>query len=76
VDGRIVLILLIVLLAAGSVSAYIDPGTGGMIISGLGGAIWPIIAAFFAGVVGLFVKYFSLIKRGLLSLWSRISGRR
>lgn len=42
-----------ILLAKNS-SAYIDPGTGGMII----GSIWPVIVAFFAAIGGFFVKVF------------------
>ena len=59
-----------------SCSAYIDPGTGGMIVGGLGGAIWPIIAAFFAGIVGLLVKFFSPIKRGVCGLLNRVRGKK
>jgi hypothetical protein len=61
---------------ATSCSAYIDPGTGGMIVGGLGGAVWPIIAAFFAGIAGILVKFFSPIKRGLSGLLNRITGKK
>jgi hypothetical protein len=34
--------------------AYLDPGTGGMIL----GSIWPIILSIVAVIVGFFIKYF------------------
>jgi hypothetical protein len=55
-------------------SAYIDPGTGGMIVGGIGGAVWPIIVAFFAGLAALMVKFFSPIKRGFQLAWQKVRG--
>jgi fucose permease len=51
-----------ILALAGYACAYIDPGTGGMIVGGVGGAIWPMIVAFFAGVVGFILRFFRPIK--------------
>lgn len=48
--------------------AYIDPGTGGMII---GGSIWPLLVALFAAIGGFFVKFFRPIKRGVSRLWRK-----
>lgn len=49
-------------------SAYIDPGTGGMVL----GSIWPFIVAVFAAIGGFFVKFFyKPIKRGFVSLWTK-----
>ncbi|MFW9882253.1 MAG: hypothetical protein ACFFG0_55025 [Candidatus Thorarchaeota archaeon] len=68
---RIYLILiLIMLIQLNNTFAYIDPGTGGMII---GNSIWPFIIAIFAVIGGFFLKYFfKPIKRGVLVIWKRI----
>tara|TARA_Y100000310_G_C20390729_1_gene672616 strand:+ start:168 stop:401 length:234 start_codon:yes stop_codon:yes gene_type:complete len=34
--------------------AYLDPGTG----SAIGGALWPLIIAFFSAIFAFIVKYF------------------
>lgn len=34
--------------------AYLDPGTGGVILSSL----WPLVVAFFTGILGFLVKHF------------------
>ena len=68
---RVVIPLFAVVLLAGTVSAYIDPGTGGMIVSGVGGAIWPLIVAFFAAAVGFVYKFFGSIKAGFKSMLGR-----
>jgi|TARA_B100001971_G_C18191762_1_gene539071 uncharacterized membrane protein len=36
------------------VLAYLDPGTG----SAIGGALWPLIIAFFSAIFAFIVKYF------------------
>ena len=41
-------------LLANRANAYLDPGTGGVII----GSIWPLILAFFTAVGAFFVKWF------------------
>ncbi len=52
---------------------YIDPGTGGMIISG---GIWPIIVAVFLFITGFFSRYLiKPIKKGVLSLWQKIKAK-
>ena len=58
-----------ILLGAKLCFGYIDPGTTGMII---GGSIWPFILGIFVAIGGFFVKYFKLIKRGLMRLWQKI----
>ena len=55
------------------VSAYIDPGTAGMIV---GGSIWPIIVAAAAAIAGFIWKFFNPIKQGVIGLWGRIRGRK
>lgn len=48
--------------------AYLDPGTGGVILS----SIWPLIVAFFAAAVAFIVKWFwKPIKRSFSKLISR-----
>lgn len=49
--------------------AYIDPGTTGMII---GGSIWPFIIGIFIVIGTFFIKYFKLIRKGLLKLYEKI----
>ncbi|MBD3416569.1 MAG: hypothetical protein GF416_05480 [Candidatus Altiarchaeales archaeon] len=53
----------------GCVSAYIDPGTAGMIV---GGSIWPLLAAIAAGILGFFLKFFTQIKEGVRSVWRKV----
>lgn len=56
-----------------SAFAYIDPGTGGMII----GSLWLVIAGIFAIIFGFIVKYFSQpIKKWTLTLLNKISGKK
>ncbi|MBA3064252.1 hypothetical protein FP803_02330 [Candidatus Woesearchaeota archaeon] len=58
-----------ILLCTTKVSAYVDPGTGGMII----GSIWPFILAILAAIGGFFFKYFfKPIKKTFLKLWKLI----
>jgi len=57
---------LAILLCTTKVSAYVDPGTGGMII----GSVWPFILAILAAIGGFFLRYFfKPIKKTLLKLW-------
>lgn len=64
------LIVLMVLINTKNVFAYIDPGTGGMII---GNSLWPFIIGIFALIGGFFLKYFfKPIKKGALAIWRRI----
>jgi hypothetical protein len=67
--------VLSVVLSASSAAAYIDPGTGGMIVGGAGGALWPILAAAAAAVCGLLLRFFGPIKAGVRGVWQRLSGR-
>ena len=46
--------LITVVLLSSGVLAYIDPGTGGVLIN----TIWPLIVAFFTAVGALIAKYF------------------
>ena len=63
-------LILLGLIETKAALAYIDPGTGGMIISG---GIWPFIAAVFAAIAGFLLKYFfEPIKRGFKSLWAKL----
>ncbi|MFH0859748.1 MAG: hypothetical protein V1921_00950 [Candidatus Altiarchaeota archaeon] len=55
-----------------SASAYIDPGTGGMIVGGL----WPVITGALALAVGLFIKYLlKPTKKSVADLWKKIRGK-
>ena len=56
------------ILCAGISFAYIDPGTGGMII----GSIWPAIAGFFVAIGAFFVGiYRKTIKAAFSNLFSK-----
>jgi hypothetical protein len=68
--AAIVLIALI-----GGASAYIDPGTGGMIVGGMGSMLWALLATLFAAAAGLVVRFFSPIRRGFQALWKKVRGR-
>jgi hypothetical protein len=54
-----------------SVSAYIDPGTGGMII---GGSLWPLIVAGLAAAGGFILGLFKPVRSWLSSLFGRSRG--
>ncbi len=70
---KISCLILLGLIEINAVLAYIDPGTGGMII---GGGVWPFIVAMFAAIAGFSLKYFfKPIKRGVKSVWGRIKGK-
>ncbi|MFH0862764.1 MAG: hypothetical protein V1875_07030 [Candidatus Altiarchaeota archaeon] len=56
-------------LAASSASAYIDPATGGMIVGGAGGIIWAMLAAFLAGLVAFFARFYRSILSWARGLW-------
>ena len=61
---------LAILLCTTKVSAYIDPGTGGMIV----GSAWPFIIAVLAAIGGFFLKYFfKPIKKTFLKSWKLIT---
>jgi len=61
---------LAILLCTTKASAYIDPGTGGMIV----GSVWPFIIAVLAAIGGFFLKYFfKPIKKTFLKLWKLIT---
>jgi len=63
-------LVLAILLCTIKVSAYVDPGTGGMII----GSIWPFILGILAAIGGFFLKYFfKPIKKTFLKLWKLIT---
>ncbi len=55
------------LLSVNYVLAYIDPGTGGMIVS----SIWPVIVSIFVAIGAFFLKFFTPIKNGFKKLWQR-----
>jgi len=58
------------LLVPATCAAYIDPGTGGMII---GGGIWPLIVGAATAVLAFFIKFFyNPIKNGLARTWKRL----
>lgn len=44
----------VIVLLGSNVLAYLDPGTGGVLLS----TIWPFIVAFFAAVGAFIVKWF------------------
>ena len=61
---------LAILLCTIKTSAYVDPGTGGMIV----GSIWPFILAVLAAIGGFFLKYFfKPIKKIFLKSWKLIT---
>ena len=67
---KTICLILLGLIGIKSAIAYIDPGTGGMIVSQ---GIWPFIAAVFAAIMGFLLKYFFRpIKRGFKLLWAKI----
>ena len=62
-------LVLAVLLCTIKVSAYVDPGTGGMII----GSIWPFILGILAAICGFFFRYFiKPIKKIFSKIWKLI----
>lgn len=65
---KTIIITLLSLLLIQTSFAYIDPGTGGMII----GSIWPVIIAFFSAVCAFLVKIFwNPIKNIFLKILNR-----
>lgn len=66
---RLLIFILVCLIGLKAVSAYIDPGTGGMII---GGSIWPFVLVIFAAIGGFFLKFFKPIKKRILESWQKI----
>lgn len=46
--------LTMVILLGSNALAYLDPGTGGVILN----TIWPFIVAFFSAIGALIIKYF------------------
>jgi len=75
-DRRQIIALTALLALAKAASAYIDPGTGGMIIGGMGGALYALLAGAFAVAVGVCYRFYDSIKAGVKAVWSRLSGRR
>ena len=69
---KIIILTLSIIIVANSVSAYIDPGTTGMII---GGSIWPFILVILTAIGGFFLKFFRPIKTGVLKVWGKIKGK-
>ncbi len=54
-------------------SAYVDPGTGGMVLNSL----WSYIAMFFAAIGAIVLKFFfSPIKERILKVWNLIKNMR
>lgn len=67
-----ILLFFVGVLGLKTATAYIDPGTGGMIVS----SIWPFILGILAAIGGFFIKYFfKPIKRRATALWQRIKGK-
>lgn len=66
---RFVFAALFLCIVSSSVSAYIDPATGGMIVSGAGGIIWPLLVAFFAGVAAFVARFYGSILSWAKGLW-------
>ena len=58
-------------LIAPDVSAYIDPGTGGMIVGGLGSTLWLMLGAAFAGILAFLARFHGFIKGMVLRIWNR-----
>jgi len=63
------LTILIIILAANHASAYIDPGTGGMIVGGAGNIIWTMLLVILGGITAFVVKFYGAIKMRILGLW-------
>lgn len=63
--------ILIVFAIASSAGAYIDPGTGGMIVGGLGSTLWVMAGAAVAGVVAIIARFWGAIRTMVLSLWRK-----
>ncbi|MBU1204873.1 MAG: hypothetical protein KKE93_03115 [Nanoarchaeota archaeon] len=62
-------LVLAILLCTIKVSAYVDPGTGGMII----GSVWPFILAILAAIGGFFFRYLIKPTKKMFSkLWKLI----
>ena len=68
---RLVSSCLAVYLFACNACAYIDPGTGGMIVGGMGGALWAMLVAAFAGVVALVARFYGSIRSWIRGLWKK-----
>jgi hypothetical protein len=67
---RISIFLVVMIGYMETVLAYIDPGTGGMII---GGGLWPFILAVIVVISGFVIKFFfKPIKKGVLVVWGKI----
>ena len=63
-NPRILLVIPIALVVlSNNVFAYIDPGTGGIILN----TIWPLIIAVFVTIGAFFTKYFWSPIKGLFS---------
>jgi len=61
---------LAILLCTTKASAYVDPGTGGMIV----GSAWPFILGILAAICGFFLRYFfKPIKKIFLKSWKLIT---
>jgi len=71
-DRKLLCLVTAALFTAAPVSAYIDPGTGGMII---GGSIWPIVAAMLAAAGGFILSLFKPVRDWISRLWGRLRGR-
>ena len=75
-DRRQIIAFTALFALAKAASAYIDPGTGGMIVGGMGGALYAILAGAFAVLAGLCYRFYGTIKSGVKAAWSSLSGRR
>ena len=63
------LILFTTLTLIPAATAYIDPGTGGMIA----GSVWPFIIGIITAIGGFFVRYFfKPIKRSVKKGWEKV----
>ncbi len=67
IKPRVATLFFLALLSAQTAQAYIDPGTGGMVL----GSIGPIILAILAAIGGFLLKHFiKPIKKAVLRLWA------
>jgi hypothetical protein len=71
---RLFAALLAILSLSRSACAYIDPGTGAMIVGGAGGALWALGAAVLAAAAGLVIGFYGRIKAAFSRILHGIRG--
>ena len=72
VSMKLISCFICVLFLSGCASAYIDPGTAGMIV---GGSIWPVILAVFVAVTGFFFGFYRQIRDAVFGVFKRLGGK-